>query len=86
MRKLLLCATLTTLLASCGSSYPVSAPADPCRVPPFPAPLVVTPHGCGHDVCWSLEDTLALTRWAAAVEEYWRGVSRCPLVVEVPPA
>ncbi len=74
-------ALLMTLLCSCGSSYPVSVPVEPCRVPAFPAPPAVNPEGCGERVCWTIDDTLRLTRWIAEVHEYNAAVHLCPYVV-----
>jgi hypothetical protein len=78
MPRLMPCAMLTVLLASCGSSYPVAVPVEPCRVPAFPAPLDIAPQTCGEMVCFTVEDTLAFLRWEAAVEEYRLAVARCP--------
>lgn len=65
---------------SCGSSYPVAEPVEPCRVSAFPAPLEMTPEGCGERVCYSIEDTIAWLKWEQAVDEFWRDVTRCPYV------
>lgn len=81
MPKLALSVMLTMLLASCGSSYPVAAPVSPCKVSPPPGELEVTPTACGTQVCWSIEDTIKLARWAAAVAEYERDVKACPYLV-----
>jgi hypothetical protein len=80
MTRLLLCALLMTLPASCGSNYPVAAPVEPCAVPAFPAPLDVSPVGCGEWVCWTVADTVEFVRWEQAVNEYWRAVTICPFV------
>ncbi len=82
MIRLLQFALLTTLLASCASAYPVIVPVEPCVIPPFPPPLVVSPEACGEWVCWSVEDTVEFVRWEAAVDEYWRAVTTCPYVME----
>jgi hypothetical protein len=75
-------ALLLTLSASCGYSYPVAAPVDPCRVPAFPPPLDVYPIDCGEYVCWTVEDQLEWIRWEQGVNDYWWAVVHCPWVVE----
>lgn len=79
MRKLLLCALLTTPLLSCGANCPEPAiprPLAPCVIParPVPPELPSLPN-------LNISDLVALADYVRANTEVELALARCSLVV-----
>ncbi len=83
MRKLLLCAILLMPLTSCVSRS-APRPVSTCKVPPMPVQPVITPLGCDEYVCLSVEDAVAISKWANGVLEVELALAGCPQVERVP--
>lgn len=84
MRKLLLSLALGMPLISCGAlSTVIPEPSQTCKVPVLPPAPALDPQVCGERVCLTVEETVELARWGAAVKEVERALALCPEVTRV---
>lgn len=81
MRKLALLLLPLLPLTSCRPSYAVTAPTEPCVVPPWPAVPVITSVACDPYVCISPQSAVDLAHYLHDAMEVELALASCSLVV-----